>query len=126
MSPPSSTTEHPDPAPDALALIRRNARPLSIASGPGDPRTARILANWAVALALAVPALWLAASAAPEPILTTCAIVALVLVPLSLTLGLGSLMLAPRSVRGWFAIALILVIAASAIGLTISSGDFGR
>lgn len=112
-----------------MALIRRNTRPLSIASGPLDPRTARLLANWAVALALAVPALWLAASTAPglpEPVLMICAIVGLVLAPVSLTLGLGSVMLAPRSLRGWLAIALILAIVASAIGLTLSSEDFGR
>jgi len=121
-----SVTDHADAPPDALALIQRNTRPLSIASGRSDPRTTRILANWAIALALAVPVLWLAASAAPEPVLTTCAIVALVFIPLSLTLGLGSVVLAARNVRGWFAIALILAIVAGGIGLTISSDDFGR
>jgi hypothetical protein len=131
-----------DPPLDALEVIRRNATPLHLGSGPGDPLTARRIANWAIALAAAVPVLWLVAltvprSAEPAPappvaapttdlVVLAFGILPLILLPFGFALGLASMLMTPRRARGWIALVLPVAIVAGAIGLIISSDDFGR
>lgn len=126
-SPPiHDTSEHRD----AIALIRRGMRPFLLGEGRPGPRAARALANWALVLGLSTPALWMlavvTAPVVPETVIVACAILALVLIPISFVLGLGAVVLTPRRIRGWIAIALVVAIVASAIGLILSSDDFGR
>lgn len=126
---------------DALDLIRRDTTPLHGGSGRGDPWTARRIANWGIALAGVVPVLWLialtATAPAPAPpppatgpgtdmLVTVCAILPLIFLPFSFLFGLASVLMTPRSARAWIALALPVAIVAGAIGLIITSDDFGR
>ena len=126
-SPPlRDTAEHPD----GIALIRRSTGPYLLGEGRGGPRAARALDNCALALGLAGSGLWglavVTEPAVSEAITVDCALLALALMPISVVLGLGAVVLAPRRIRGWIAIALVVAIVASTIGLILSSDDFGR